>query len=116
MTRLHVGSLALRPAILPMGNLQPLVTQTLLPGAKEVYGQLPLLDFNQLELQPFTAYGQVLQCHISIFDCKNVVLQDLTPQRPPRFQVSFASGTPHIIRQNISRTGTDPEKTHNHVG
>ena len=55
MTRLHVGSLALRPAILPMGNLQPLVTQALLPGAKEVYGQLLLLDFNQQELQPF--YG-----------------------------------------------------------
>jgi hypothetical protein len=32
-----------------MGNLQPLVTQTLLPGAKEVYGQLLLLDSNQLE-------------------------------------------------------------------
>jgi len=38
-----------------MGNLQPLVTQALLPGAKEVYGQLLLLDFNQQELQPF--YG-----------------------------------------------------------
>jgi hypothetical protein len=25
---------------------------------KEVYGQLLLLDFNQPELQPFTAYGQ----------------------------------------------------------
>ena len=36
-------------AYLPMGNLQPLITQTLLPGAKETYGQLPLLDFNQLE-------------------------------------------------------------------
>jgi len=40
---------------LPMGNLQPLVTQTLLPGTKEAYGQFPLLDFNQLEQQPF--YG-----------------------------------------------------------
>jgi len=38
-----------------MGNLQPLVTQTLLPGTKEAYGQFPLLDFNQLEQQPF--YG-----------------------------------------------------------
>jgi len=34
-----------------MGNLQPLVTQTLLPGAKEAYGQFPLQDFNLLELQ-----------------------------------------------------------------
>ena len=47
-----------------MGNLQPLVAQTLLPGAKEVYGQLLLLDSNQLEKQPFTAYGQVLQYNI----------------------------------------------------
>ena len=48
----------LRPATLSIGNLQPLVTQTLHPGTKEVYGQLPLLDLNQLEKQPFTAYGQ----------------------------------------------------------
>jgi len=42
-----------------MGNLQPLVTQTLLPGTKEAYGQLPLQDFNLIEKQPFTAYGQI---------------------------------------------------------
>jgi len=30
-TRLPVGSLSLRPAALPIGNLQPLITQTLLP-------------------------------------------------------------------------------------
>ena len=41
-----------------MGNLQPLITQTLLPGAKEAYGQLPLQDFNLLEQQPITAYDQ----------------------------------------------------------
>jgi hypothetical protein len=58
VTRLLIGSLALRPATLPMENLQPPVTRTLLPGAKEVYGQLLLLDFNQPDLQPFTAYGQ----------------------------------------------------------
>jgi hypothetical protein len=38
--------------------LIPPVTRTLLPGTKEVYGQFRLLDFNQPELQPFTAYGQ----------------------------------------------------------
>ncbi|MEN8188775.1 MAG: hypothetical protein ABFS19_02930, partial [Thermodesulfobacteriota bacterium] len=32
-------------------------TQTLLPGAKEAYGQLPLQNFNLLEQQPITAYG-----------------------------------------------------------
>jgi len=41
-----------------MGNLQPLITQTLLPGTKEAYGQLPLQDFNLIEQQPITAYGQ----------------------------------------------------------
>jgi hypothetical protein len=41
-----------------MGNLQPLITQTLLPGTKEAYGQLPLQDFNLLEQQMVTAYGQ----------------------------------------------------------
>ena len=51
LTRLHIGSLSLRPAPLPIGNLQPLVTQTLLPGAKKAYGQFLLKDFNLLELQ-----------------------------------------------------------------
>jgi len=45
-----------------MGNLQPLITQTLLPGTKEAYGQLPLQDFNLREQQPVTAYG-----HVTIF-------------------------------------------------
>ncbi len=36
-------------AYLPMRNLQPLITQTLLLGTKEAYGQLPLLDSNQLD-------------------------------------------------------------------
>jgi len=48
LTRLHLGSLALRSAVLPRGNLQPLITQTLLPGAKEVYEQLLLRDFNPI--------------------------------------------------------------------
>ena len=48
LTRLHIGSLALRSAVLPRGNLQHLITQTLLPGAKEVYEQLLLRDFNPI--------------------------------------------------------------------
>ena len=48
LTRLHLGSLALRSAVLPRGNLQHLITQTLLPGAKEVYEQLLLRDFNPI--------------------------------------------------------------------
>ena len=50
LTRLHIGSLALRSAVLPRGNLQPLITQTLLPGAKEAYEQLLLRDFNPIRL------------------------------------------------------------------
>ena len=58
LTRLHIGSFSLRPASLPIRNLQPLVTQTLLPGTKEAYGQLLLQDFNLLEQQTIMAYGQ----------------------------------------------------------
>jgi hypothetical protein len=50
LTRLHIGSLALRSAVLPRGNLQPLITQTLLPWTKEVYEQFLLRDFNPIRL------------------------------------------------------------------
>ena len=46
VTRLPVGSLALRPAALPLGNLRPLITQAPLPRATRVYGQLPGRDSN----------------------------------------------------------------------
>src|ERR1035437_5030104 len=49
-TRLHVGSLALRPALLLFGNSRPRVTTTPLPHATEVYGQLLGRDFNPLDL------------------------------------------------------------------
>ncbi len=55
---LRVGSLSLRPAISPLGNLQPLITQSLLPGATKVYGQLLRRDFNPLDRSPVTAYGR----------------------------------------------------------
>ena len=48
LTRLQLGSLAFRSAVLPLGNLQYLITQTLLPGAKEVYEQLLLRVFNPI--------------------------------------------------------------------
>jgi len=50
LTRLHIDSLALRSAVLPRGNLQPLITQTLLPWTKEVYEQFLLRDFNPIRL------------------------------------------------------------------
>jgi hypothetical protein len=49
-TRLFMGSLALRPALLLFGNSQPRVTTKLLPHATGAYGQLPRRDFNPLNL------------------------------------------------------------------
>jgi hypothetical protein len=46
VTRLPVGSLALRPATSPCGNLRPLIAQTVLPRATQAYGQLLGRDFN----------------------------------------------------------------------
>ena len=61
VTRLPVGSLSLRPATLPLGNLQPPIARTLLPGARKVYGQLLSRDLNPQDKQPLTAYGQVFR-------------------------------------------------------
>ena len=49
-TRLLMGSLALRPALLLFGNSRPRVTTTPLPHATGAYGQLPGRDFNPLDL------------------------------------------------------------------
>jgi len=80
LTRLHLGSLALRSAVLPLGNLQHLITQTLLPGAlrrctnNSSYGTLTRLD-----LSPITAYGpslirfselSIVSPYIHEFKCK----------------------------------------------
>ena len=48
-TRLHVGSLALRPAFLLEENSRPHVTTTPLPHTTGVYGQFPGRDFNPLD-------------------------------------------------------------------
>ena len=49
VTRLHLGSLALRPAVLLLKNSQPLITQTLLSRTIKAYGQLLSRDFNPIE-------------------------------------------------------------------
>jgi hypothetical protein len=49
-TRLLIGSLALRPALLLFGNSQPRVATTPLPHATGANGQLPGRDFNPLDL------------------------------------------------------------------
>src|SRR4030065_2985475 len=49
-TRLLMGSLALRPALLLFGNSRPRVTTTPLPHATGAYEQLPGRDLNALDL------------------------------------------------------------------
>ena len=51
VTGLPMGSLALRPAVLPPGNLRPPITRTPLPGTTEVHGQLLGRDFNPQDVQ-----------------------------------------------------------------
>ena len=58
VTRLRPGSLALRPAALPLRNLRHPITRTPLPGARKAYGQLLSRDFNPLDIPPITANGQ----------------------------------------------------------
>ncbi len=62
-TRLLIGSLALRPALLLCENLRPRVTTTPLPHATKAYGQLLGRDFNPLDL--------LLLLRTVRLDCKN---------------------------------------------
>ncbi len=50
LTRLRVGSLALRPAFLLFGNSRQWITPPPLPHATVAYGQLHGRDFNPLDL------------------------------------------------------------------
>src|SRR3989339_988217 len=59
-TRLLIGSLALRPALLLFGNSRPRVTTTPLPHATGAYGQLPRRDFNPLDLLLLLRTGRPL--------------------------------------------------------
>jgi hypothetical protein len=51
LTRLRLGSLALRPAALPIGNSRPPVARTPLPWATKAHGQLLGRDFNPQDEQ-----------------------------------------------------------------
>ena len=52
----NTDSLALRPAISPLQNLQHPITQMLLCGATEMNGKFLGQDFNLLDRLPVTAY------------------------------------------------------------
>ncbi|MGH8523658.1 MAG: c-type cytochrome biogenesis protein CcmI/CycH [Gammaproteobacteria bacterium] len=58
-TRLLIGSLALRPALLLFGNSRPRVTATPLPHATGAYGQLPGRDFNPLDSLPLLRTARI---------------------------------------------------------
>ena len=64
-TRLRLGSLALRPAVLHPGNSRPPVTRAPLPSTTKVYEQLLWRDLNPQVNQPVTAYGQFTQLRVS---------------------------------------------------
>ena len=82
VTRLRLGSLALRPAALPLGNLRPPITRTPPPGARKAYGQLLSRDFNPLDIPPITANG------LSPFN------SDPPPTRRPETTSSGVCGCP----------------------
>lgn len=58
VTRLRLGSLALRPCCFALGNSRPPITRTPLPAARKAYGQLLSRDFNPLDIPPITANTQ----------------------------------------------------------
>src|SRR3989338_419130 len=71
-TRLRVGSLALRPALLLFGNSRPRVTATPLPHATGAHGQLLGRDFNPLDLLLLlrtVRFGLYFICRKSILTC-----------------------------------------------
>ena len=77
VTRLRLGSLALRPAALPLGNLRPPITRTPLPSAKKAYGQLLSRDFNPLDIPPITANNRA-PCLLAVYSGH----QQLTMKEP----------------------------------
>jgi len=54
LTRLHIGSLALRSAVLPRGNLQPLICFL---GLRRCTNNSSYGTLTRLDLSPITAYG-----------------------------------------------------------
>ena len=64
-TRLRLGSLALRPALLLLGNSRPRVTTTPLPHATGAHGQLPGRDFNPLDLLLLL---RTVKTHLALYD------------------------------------------------
>lgn len=87
-TRLLMGSLALRPALLLCGNSRPRVAATPLPHATGAYGQLPGRDFNPLDLL------LLLRTDATLFSFQDA-LSDDTVILYPQFFPSFEQTSPY---------------------
>jgi hypothetical protein len=121
ITRLHLGSLALRPAALPAGNLRPSVTRTPLPLATRVHGQLPGRDSNPQDRQLLLRTDALLKFYnlgfqkvisflcdgLSPLRCEsnagNTHLQDLSKGRMRDTQFSCSPKAKEASRLHLSR-------------
>ena len=81
-TRLHLGSLALRPISLSFRNSRPLITQTPLLRTTKAYGQLLGRDFNPLAKllllrtsDPFF-FAAAISCFLKVGDLREKGLDD----------------------------------------
>src|SRR3972149_8979640 len=95
VTRLRLGSLALRPAALPLGNLRHPITRTPLPGAKKVYGQLLSRDFNPLDIPPITANGSD-PFKLLALSCSRMMTGPATSREPGLAKPETKESTPTI--------------------
>ena len=108
--RLPVGSLALRPATLPLGNLRLPIARTLLPDARKVPGQLLSWDLNPQEKQLVTSYDQVLHYGIASinvpgFRTRNlVIVTTLLDFRTYDERDFTEQHSVHILRISFKRT------------
>ena len=80
-TRLLIGSLALRPALLLLGNSRPRVTATPLPHATGAYGQLPGRDFNPLDSLLLLRTARLGYFHTASSPCPALCLVTLSSNR-----------------------------------
>ena len=99
LTRLRTGSLALRPAALPFGNLRPLIAQTPLPCATGMHGQLPGRDFNPIDKQLLLRTDNFL--FLRIFRIFSVLMSSLTAFQASlkidQGQLSILEVFPHFL-------------------
>ena len=98
-TRLLIGSLALRPALLLCGNSRPRVATTPLPHATKVYGQFLGRDFNPLDILLLLRTGKSVVA--SFFSMRpRLLLKDFSTSRFARGQNLHSHIPPGLIRHS----------------